>query len=110
MALDDCVSYDGDLGGMELSIPAVGSGFTINDILCDGVHGIMELSVLQVTQGTPSDMLSGWFADSCMELSYAYVWPDESEVKSGVVYGVTAERTGTYAGGYPRGRVVNESH
>jgi len=98
MALDDCVSYDGELGGMELSIPAFGSGYSINDILVCGscaTHDMMELSIPIAAQGSPNDILTGEFPhNNSMMLTYGYVWPDEDNVDNGVPYGVTGERTG----------------
>jgi len=97
MALDDCLAYDGDYGMMELSIPAFGSGYTINDILTEGVHGMMELSIPIATPGTPNDILTGEFAhNNSMMLTFKYAWPDEDDVENGVLYGVTSERTGNF--------------
>jgi len=115
MALADLVAYEGTGEAMEISIPAFGSGYTISDMVTDHsfrTNDIMEFSTTEMTPGTPSDILTGHYANNgSMVINYAYAWPLESEVKNGVTYGITAERTGTYTGsgssGYSRGRVIN---
>jgi hypothetical protein len=100
---------------MIVEVSPFGSGYTINDMeVGPWAANYMMTPFDAGTPGIPSDILAfgGWEYQSFMVQPYNYTWPNEDEVKLGVEYGVTAERTGTYSGAttYSRGRVVNESH